>query len=307
MQTILITGGTGLVGTALCQDLLRKGYAVIVLTRQQEDENKTDKVAYASWDPQKGYIDEDAFSKADHIIHLAGAGVMDKRWTKSYKQQIIDSRVLSADLLVKYLREQPNKVKTLVSASAIGWYGADRQRNMAFTEDDPPADDFLGQTCQAWEAAAMKAADMLRVVCIRTGIVLTEKGGALASFIKPLKFGIAGIPGSGNQMISWIHLEDLCRIYIQAIENTSMTGSYNAVAPSPETNKKLTLMLANKMRGNFFIPMHAPKAMLKLVLGERAIEILKSTTVSDSRIRKMGFQFLYPTLDSALTEIMKRV
>ena len=306
MQTILITGGTGLVGTALSQDLLRKGYAVIVLTRQQEDENRSDKVAYASWDPEKGHIDEDAFSKADHIIHLAGAGVMDKRWTKAYKQQIVDSRVKSAELLVKYLREKPNQVKTLVSASAIGWYGADRQKNMAFTEDDPAADDFLGQTCQAWEAAARKAEDMVRVVCIRTGIVLSEKGGALASFIKPLKFGIAGIPGSGKQMISWIHLEDLCRIYIHAIENTNMQGSYNAVSPSPETNKKLTLMLADKMRGNFYIPMHAPTSMMKLALGERAVEILKSTTVSDSKIRKLGFQFLFPTLDSALAEIVKR-
>jgi uncharacterized protein len=303
MHSVLITGGTGLIGKRLTSMLIEKGYQVTILTRSVAGKTNTDVIKYAAWDVKNGTIDIAAMQSADFIIHLAGAAVVEKRWTTAYKKEIVDSRVNSSKLIAETLRLHANKVKAIISASAIGWYGADKEPGKKFIEINKPAEDFLGKTCVAWEQSVSLAEPAVRVCKLRTGIVLSNNGGALAEFIKPVKFGIAAILASGKQAISWIHLDDLCRMYIHAMENNSMQGSFNAVANEPVSNKELTLMLAQKIKGKYFIPIHVPATVLKLVLGESSIEVLKSTAVSNEKIKATGFTLLYPSIEAALNEL----
>lgn len=307
MPTVLITGGTGLIGNALTPMLVSKGFEVIILSRSAKASGDAS-VSYAQWDVNKGALDLAAIQKADYIIHLAGAGVADKRWTKKRKQEIVESRTKSGELLLKALQENENKVKAFISSSAIGWYGPDNETSQknGFKEDAPAHDDFLGNTCLQWEQST-KPIEALRkrLVYLRTGIVLSNEGGALKEFKMPMKFGIAAILGGGKQMISWIHIEDICRMYIHAIEN-EISGVFNAVAPKPVSNKTLTLELAKRIRGKFFIPIHVPSFILKIVLGEMSVEVLKSATVNDDKIRNTEFKFLHPSLDAALSELVKK-
>ncbi|KIC92537.1 TIGR01777 family oxidoreductase [Flavihumibacter sp. ZG627] len=309
MQTILITGGTGLIGKALTGLLISRQYKVIILTREPSryKNKKVEGVSYASWDVEKGEMDKQALSSADHIVHLAGAGVADKRWSTSRKREIVDSRVKSGELICRVLRETPNKVQSVISASAIGWYGKDPSipNEFPFNETDPSSNDFLGDTARQWESSVLPVEDMgKRLVILRTGIVLSANGGAMAEFIKPIRLGIAAILGSGEQMISWIHINDMVRMYADVIEKRDYKGVYNAVAPHPVSNKELTLLLARKMKGNAFVPIHVPVFMLKLILGEMSIEVLKSTTVSASKISKAGFQFAYPDINAAINSLI---
>lgn len=302
MQNVLITGGTGLVGKHLTKHLLNSGYSVTILTRKLPAKFQHT-IQYALWDVPNKKIDLDAVKAADYIIHLAGAGVVDKKWTAAYKDEILQSRTQSSTLIVSTLQEHENKVKAVVSSSAIGWYGADIG-NQPFVESDSPAPGFLGDTCKLWEQSIEPVQALgKRLVKLRTGIVLSNEGGALVEFKKPIQFGIAGILGSGKQMISWIHIDDLCRMFIEAMENELLSGSYNAVAPQPASNEKLTLTLASIMKGRFFIPMPVPQFILKLMLGERSTEILKSATVSSKKIEAAGFNFLFPSIESALKDL----
>jgi len=308
MTTVLITGGTGMIGKALTHALVERNCKVIILSRKPVDQQPvTNNVSYATWNIADQIVDIEAIQRADYIIHLAGAGIADKRWTKKRKQEIIDSRVKSGELLVKVLQEIPNKVKTLISASAIGWYGADPviPNPKPFMEDDPADSSFLGDTCKQWEKSAEAAIELgKRVVKIRTGIVLSNEGGALHEFKKPLRFGIAAILGTGRQVYSWIHIEDLVRLYISAIEDDNMRGAYNAVAPKPISNKELIIQLAHAKKGRFFIPVYVPSFVLKTIIGEMSIEVLKSATVSCDKIHYTGFTFLYPTIDAALKNLV---
>lgn len=306
MSVILITGGTGLVGKALTKYLVSKGYQVIILTRFLEKRISQQGVEYALWNVKKQTIDLAALQKADYIVHLAGAGVVDKKWTSAYKKEILESRTHSSKLLVNTLKENSHSIKAIVSSSAIGWYGEDKTPGFAFTENDPADEGFLGQTSRLWEQSIEEAESLgIRVCKLRTGIVLSNEGGALPEFKKPIELGVGAILGSGKQIISWIHIDDLCRLFLYALENQEMHGSYNAVAPYPASNKTLTIQLARLMKGNFYIPMHVPAFMLKVILGTRSIEVLKSTTVSCSKIKNEGFNFLYPTLEAALQELIK--
>lgn len=308
MTTVLITGGTGMIGKALTHALVERNYKVIILSREPVGQQRTtNNISFAAWNISNQTIDSQAIQRTDYIIHLAGAGIADKRWTKKRKQEIADSRVKSGELLVKALQEIPNKVKALISASAIGWYGPDPviPNPKPFTEDDPPDTSFLGDTCRQWEESTNPVSQMgKRAVKLRTGIVLSKDGGALQEFEKPLRFGIASILGNGRQVYSWIHIDDLVRLYISAIEDDNMRGVYNAVAPKPVTNKELVLQLARTKKGNFFIPIYIPSFALKIALGEMSIEVLKSATVSCDKIHYSGFTFLYPSLDAALKKLI---
>ena len=310
MPSVLITGGTGLVGTAVKTLLEAKGYEVVLLSR-----SKSSVKGHAHWDINAGTIDSNAIAEADYIIHLAGAGVADKRWSESRKQEILDSRTKSSALLVKALQENPNKVKAVISASAIGWYGPDQMNThnnegtaQGFVETDPSYPDFLGTTCAAWEASIAPVTAntnglQKRLVCLRTGIVLSKHGGALKEFLKPLALRMAAVLGNGKQMISWIDVRDLAKMFVYAIEHENMSGSYNAVAPVPVSNKCLTQTLASVLYGNFYMTAYVPSFILKIMLGEMSIEVLKSTTVSPQKIQDAGFVFDYPEISKSLSTL----
>lgn len=313
METVLITGGTGMIGRQLSKALLKKGYAVVILTREIPNSKKqTDPdIQFALWDIEKQTIDKEAIVKADHIIHLAGANVGEKRWTSKRKKEILESRTISSTLLVEALGKYPNKVRTIVSASAIGWYIPDDDETKVKPEgwkgskEDEPADQsFLGDTVRLWEESIEPVTQLgKRLVKLRIGIVLSKKGGALDEFRKPLKFGFATILGRGKQVISWIHIDDLVRMYIFALENEKLNGTYNAVSPQPATNKSFVLQLAKEVKGKFFFPLYIPSFFLKTVLGEMSVEVLKSATVSCEKIKKAGFEFSYPKLADAIKHL----
>lgn len=304
METILITGGTGMVGKALTTHLLEQGYRVIILTRNKTKASASiaasSTLKYSYWDPSLNQIDPAILQIADHIINLAGAGVADKRWSVSRKKEIRDSRVWAGNCIVHALQQLPHHVKTVVNASAIGWYGPDTEKNLPFTEEAPAYYDFLGSTCKDWENSTATLDKLgIRVVTFRIGIVLTPEGGALREFIKPLNWGVATILGNGNQKISWVHLEDLVLLFAYAIQSTELKGIYNAVSPAPVTNQELILTLA-KLRRRYFIPIRVPAFLLQVVMGEMSVEVLKSTTVSAQKIMDTGFRFRYPLIQSAL-------
>ncbi|HZH66928.1 MAG TPA: TIGR01777 family oxidoreductase [Flavisolibacter sp.] len=303
MTTVLITGGTGMIGSALTKALTEKAYKVIILTRKAKP--STGIVSYKEWDVAKGVIDRDSIAEADYIIHLAGANVADGRWTEKRKKEIVDSRVKSGELLVRSLKETPNKVKAVISASAIGWYGPDPQvpNPTPFVETDRMDDSFLGATSKLWEASIQPVLEFdKRLVIFRIGIVLSNEGGAYAEFKKPLNFSAATILGNGKQVVSWIHIDDLVRLFIAAIKNEKLTGIYNAVAPNPVTNKELIVEIS-KQRHKLYIPLHVPTFALKIALGEMSVEVLKSATVSSKKLEGTGFQFLYPTITDAVKNL----
>lgn len=306
MATVLITGGTGMLGTSLTSYLREHGHQVIIYSRSPKKAAPGGNPTYAYWDPEKGELDKDAFAAAEVLINLAGAGVADKRWTHSRKQEIIDSRVKSGELLVRSLNNIPNKIKTVLSASAIGWYGADAfiPNPHPFRESDEPAADFLGTTCQAWENAVLPAASASRRLAIfRIGIVLSNTGGALAEFRKPVQWRITPVLGSGKQVVSWIHINDLVRLFASAIAQPALDGVFNAVASNPVSSRQLMTTLARIEKGSGFLTVPVPSFALRLMLGEMSIEVLKSATVSNQKLINAGFQFHFNELEAALADL----
>jgi len=306
MPSVVITGGSGLVGTALSKLLVSQGFSVTILSRDPAaHKSQHPDVRYAAWDIPDQRISEEAIGGAKYIIHLAGAGVADKRWTDKRKKEIQESRVKSSELLIKALTQIPNQVEAVVSASAIGWYP--ESMGIQHVETDPPDPGFLGETCRLWEQHIQPVTAMgKRLVILRAGIALSNDGGAFPEFKKPVRFGIAAILGSGRQIISWIHLDDLCRLYLEAMINPQWAGIYNAVAPQQVTNKTMMIELGNRMKKNFYISLPVPGFVLRLLLGEKSTEVLKSNNVSCEKIKKQGFQFIYPTLDAALRDLLHR-
>ncbi len=293
---ILITGGTGLVGKHLVKKLQEKGYDVAILSRAKKYD--TDIQTY-TWNCEKQEIEKEAINKAEYIIHLAGANIGDKRWTTRRKQLIIDSRVKTGKLIFDKIKEQNKNLKAFISASAIGYYGTITS-NKVFTETDHPANDFLGKTCQQWEQSTDKFKELgIRTVKIRTGVVLTKQGGALAKMIKPVKIGIGSALDNGKQYLPWIHISDLCNIYIKAIEDTKMTGAYNAVAPDHKTNKEFTRTLAHVLKRPFWFP-NVPAILMKLMFGKMSDILLKGSRISADKIKATGYDFLFTDLENAL-------
>lgn len=300
MATILITGGTGLVGRFLCKKLQDKGYSVAILGRAGQ---KNLEIPTYSWDIDKNEIEKESIEKTDYIIHLAGANISERRWTAKRKKLIIDSRVKPAQLIFEKLIENTNQVKAFISASAIGYYGT-ISTDKIFSETDPPANDFLGVTCRQWEQSADKFEELgMRVVKIRTGIVLAKHRGALAKMIILIKLGIGSAIGSGQQYLPWIHIDDLCNIYIKAIEDTQMSGSYNAVAPDHKTNKDFTEALARVLRKPLWF-LDIPAIVIKIIFGKMSAMLLKGSRVSSEKIINVGYKFKFPNLEGALVNLI---
>ena len=297
-QHILITGGSGLIGKRLTNQLLAKGYSVSHLSRSAGQDAR---VKTFLWNISAQTIDENCLNEADTIIHLAGAGIADKLWTAKRKKEIIDSRVDSVKLLYNLIGKQPNKVKHFISASATGYY-SDRGDEL-LTEDSQPASDFLSHCCAVWEQAVDAGKQLgLKVAKLRTGVVLTTEGGALVPLAIPVKIGLGAALGSGKQWIPWIHLQDAVDMYLFALEHPEFEGIYNMVAPNPVTNRELTKAVAKQLSRPFWMP-NVPAFLLKFIFGEMSAVVLGSTKVSAQKIEDAGFKFKYPEVSQALKEL----
>lgn len=302
MANILITGGTGLIGRAISEKLLEKGHEVRWLSRsnRQEGDIKT-----FTWNLEKMFIDEKAFENLHVIIHLAGAGIADKRWTKSYKEQLLSSRMKSSELLYNYYLKSKPPLKTFIGASAVGYYGS-ASHHTPFTETNPAGNDFLAQVCEVWEKSYLpfQKSD-IRTVIFRIGIVLSNKGGAYAK-LKPLfQLGLGAALGSGQQGFPWIHLDDLSHILFRAITDTQLNGVYNAVADDLTTNQLFSKAFAKSLNRPFFLPA-VPELLLKTILGERAETVTRGARINNSKLMALDIDFNFKTIEVALNDLSER-
>jgi len=297
-RKVLITGGTGLIGTRLAELLIDAGYEVALLSREPA---KSSHYRSFRWDPRAGTIDEAAVPYADYLVNLAGASVSDGKWTDGRKRDIMTSRLDGLALLHRELAKPGHHVQAVVSASAIGLYGD--AGDQLVNEETPPAlptHDFLADVSQQWELAAAPIAALgIRTVITRIGIVLSTEGGALPQMARPVKLGAGAALGSGRQFMSWIHLDDLCRLFVAMLEDPAWHGTYNAVAPHPVTNKEFTETLAHVLHRPLVLP-KVPAFGLKLAMGEMSEIVLASQNVSDRKVLAQGFTFEYPELRGAL-------
>ena len=302
-QKVLITGGTGLIGKRLTEMLLQKGYEVAYLSRKRES---IPSVKVYEWDIVKGYIEEGAVENTDFLIHLAGAGVADEKWTAERKKVIISSRVDSINLIARQLKEKNIKPKSFISASGSSYYGEDTG-DKKHTEESPAGDDFLSHVTIEWEKAAGSVTELgVRTVLFRTGIVLSLDGGAIPKMSLPAKFGFGAPLGSGKQWISWIHLDDMCNLYIEAMTNDSWKGAYNAVAAGPVTNETLTKEICKVLGKPQWLP-NVPAFALKLAFGEMANVVLGSSYVINKRIlAETDFKYQYTDLGKALENVLNK-
>lgn len=305
-MNVLITGGSGLVGTRLTEILIERGFSVSHLTRKVEDKIIGGKsVKTYLWDIKNGIIDKNALLEADYLVHLAGAGIADENWSDERKKEIIESRTKSIGLIVSKLKTLPHRLISFISASSIGYYGADTG-NEHIIEQHPAGNDFVADCCIQWEAAADEIQALgIRTVKLRTGIVLSEKGGALPRLTQPVRWGVGAALGTGKQWQSWIHLDDLCEMYIKSLTDKHMTGAYNAVAPNPVTNHDLTKISAQVLKRPFWFP-NVPAFALKLVFGEMANVVLGGNYVLNQRIKQeTDFDYKFVEVRRALADLLR--
>ncbi|MEQ6168087.1 TIGR01777 family oxidoreductase [Ekhidna sp. MALMAid0563] len=299
VKTVLITGGSGLVGTELSQLLTSAGYKVTHLSR-----NPTQKHYQTFyWDVKKGEINDEAIISADAIIHLAGAGVSDKRWSDAWKKEIYDSRINSTKLLREKVEKLNPGLKHFISASAIGYYGWDTGDKLV-DESTEKGEGFLADVVADWEKEVDRFNSLnIKTSKVRIGIVLSEKGGALVEMAKPIRFGVGAPLGSGNQYMSWIHINDLCGIFAHVLQNAE-AGTFNGVAPNPETNKLFTKSVASQLGKPLWLP-NVPKFALRLIVGEMSDILVGGNRVSSKKIEEAGFNFQFAALDDALEDLLQ--
>jgi uncharacterized protein (TIGR01777 family) len=290
-QRIAVTGASGLIGSALVGYLKSQGHTVQRLVRRAAVSSEE-----ITWDPIAGTVDMEALAGVDAVIHLAGAGVSDKRWTKKYKSEILNSRLLGTTTIAKAVAIV--KPQVFISASAIGWYG--ESGNRAVIESDRVGDDFLAAVCREWESAADLAGDV-RTVKLRTGLVLDPTGGALGQMLPIFRFGLGGKLSNGKQWWSWITLHDQIRAIAFLLEN-KISGPVNLTSPNPVTNSEFTAGLARAMHRPALFPV--PAFALKIALGGFSAEVLGSKKVMPQALTEAGFTFDYPHISSALEKLV---
>lgn len=293
-MNILITGGSGLLGKSLTQFFENKGDTVAWLSRSKNKQQTF------YWNVEKFTIDTEAIEWADVIIHLAGASIAGKRWTKAYKQELIASRIQGTNLLNTGIDKAIKKPQQLIAASAIGYYGAYFDDVSLFDETDKPGTDFLAELCVKWEEEILKST--IPTAIIRIGIVLSPDGGALKEMITPIKFGIGSALGSGNQIVSWIHISDLVAIFSFLLEN-NLEGIFNGVANQPVTNNVLTGEIAKVLKRPLFMP-NVPPFVLKIVVGEMAYYVVTGANISNGKLLQKGFKFEYETINRAVNNLI---
>lgn len=300
-MTILITGATGLIGSSLSKKLLDKGFTIHYLTTSKNKlENRPNYKGFY-WNPNQKEIDKKCFDGVEVIVNLAGASISNG-WTKSYKEEIISSRILTANLLFETLSVTSHSVKQFVSASGTAIYPESYDKVYSETATET-ADDFLAKVVKVWEKGANQFSSLnTKVAIIRTGVVYAKNGGAFPELIKPIKFGVGAVMGNGKQIQSWIHLEDLVNLYTFVIEN-QLDGIYNATAPGTISNEAQTIAIAQKLKKPLFLP-NIPRFMMNLILGEMALLLFTSKNLSSKKILEKGFSFKYPDLNSALNELI---
>ena len=286
IKNILITGGSGLVGQAIKELLMTKGYQIAVLSRKNPNQSKE----IYTWNIDKQELDPKAIEFADCIIHLAGENISSQRWTNKQKQKILSSRTASTNVLFNAISKSDKKPKLFISASAIGYYGT-LDSDIIFKETDQSGNDFLAETTKEWESSVdnLKEFD-LRLVKYRIGVVMSKKGGALPKMLGPLKFGFGTPLGSGKQYIPWVSLNDLSRLFLYAIQNEQINGAYNAVNTNHITNKALTKQLCNYKK-KLFIPIGVPSLLLKLIFGKISSILLYGSRINNQKILDAGFIF----------------
>ncbi len=296
-KNVLITGGSGFVGKQLTQLLIENGYSVSILSRSKREPKEN--IFYYTWDVYKQRIEDEAVLNAHFVIHLAGANIAEKRWTKKRKDEIISSREQSAQLILATVKKHNKKLEAFVTASAIGIYGAVNGEEIC-TEETAYGDDFLGLTCQKWEASADWFSKLgIRTVKVRTGLVMGKNEGFLNKLVPIFKLGLGAPLGSGKQYLPWIHVDDLCRVYLEALKNPAMQGAYNAAINDNTTNKSFSKLLAKFYGFPLWLP-DVPSFILKLFLGEMAAMVLTGRRVSSSKIEKLGFKFKYRDLKETI-------
>lgn len=296
----LITGATGLVGNELVALLLSKQHTVHYLTTSKDKIKELPNYVGFYWNPQEGKIDESCIYGVDVIVHLAGANIAN-RWTKAYKQEIIESRTLTSDLLFKLVKKTPNQVKQIISASGTAIYPESTVNVYDETTTDCE-DSFLSNVVKKWEESVNPFQVLGIKVCkLRTGIVLSNKGGALPEMVKPIRNGFGAVMGSGEQVQSWIHLHDLVNLYCFAAEH-QLEGVYNAVSPHPISNAVMTKAIAKTLRKPLWLP-SVPEFVMKLVLGEMAYLLFSSKNLSSHKIKEASFEFEFEELDKALVSL----
>lgn len=298
-QIILITGANGMLAKNLAKQLDNK-YAIRFLTRKVTKGNDY------LWDVKNKYIDPKALIGVNYIIHLAGASIADKRWSKKRKRTIISSRIDSGLLILEELKKHQITIEKFISASAIGYYGATTS-NSIFNEDSPKGNDFLSDVCSKWENTAQlfKTENVAaKVSVVRIGIVLSKDGGALKKIVQPIKYGFGSGIGNGNQYMPWIHIQDLCHIFKFMVENDHVSGTFNAVSPEHITNIGFTKKIANLLDKKIFLP-NIPRFIMKVLFGEMSILLLEGSRVSSEKIMRSGFKFEYENLDKTLNNILK--
>ncbi|WP_183556507.1 TIGR01777 family oxidoreductase [Mucilaginibacter sp. SP1R1] len=297
-MNILITGGSGLIGKQLTRALLAKGNTVSHLSRKP---GKYPNVKTYIWDIDQGIIDEHCIDGVDTIVHLAGTGIADKLWTESRKKELVDSRTKSIGLIYELLKKRNHQVTSVISASGIGYYS--NRGDELMTETSLPLNDFIARCCVEWETSVDEGEKLgLRVVKFRTGVVLDKDGGALPKLATPVKLYVGSPIGSGKQWVPWIHWLDVVDMYLFGIENASLKGVYNMVAPNPVTNKQLTQAVAKQLHKPLWVP-NVPAFVLKMLLGQMSTIVLGSTKVSAQKIQDAGFNFKFADLSPALQEI----